>query len=83
MKMLFTCREMARLASEELDRPLPLLVRFRMFIHLLLCKECKTYHDQIQRVDEFIDNYYKRKPEVEMTLSSEAKARMLAAMESE
>lgn len=74
---------MARLASEELDRPLGFWVRVRMFIHLLLCKECRTYHDQIQRVDEFIDSYYNRKAETAITLSEEAKARMIAALESE
>lgn len=83
MKMLFTCREMARLASEELDHPLSIWVRFRMFIHLLLCKECKTYHDQIKRVDEFIENYYNAKTEVNVTLSDDAKARMIAALKSE
>lgn len=83
MKMLFTCRQMAKLASEELDRPLSVWIRIRMFIHLLLCKDCRTYHDQIKRVDEFIDSYYGKRKEVEVTLSEEAKARMLAALKSE
>lgn len=83
MKMLFTCRQMARLASEELDRPLSFQVKVRMFIHLLLCRDCRTYHDQIKRVDQFIESYYSTRKEPEMSLSEEAKARMIAALERE
>ncbi len=80
MKLMFNCREMARLASEELDHPLGFWVKMRMFMHLLMCKDCRTYHDQILCVDKFIDSYYADKSDVKLSLSPEAKARMAAAL---
>lgn len=42
-----TCVEMARLASQSLDRPLPLKTRWQMRLHWLICVWCKRYFRQV------------------------------------
>jgi len=42
------CREASRLQSDALDRPLPLPKRFGLCVHLLLCKWCRRYGEQIR-----------------------------------
>jgi predicted anti-sigma-YlaC factor YlaD len=42
------CREMARLASESLDRELDPLERFALRLHLLYCRACRRYASQIR-----------------------------------
>ena len=43
-----TCREALRLQSEALDRPLPASRRPGLYVHLLLCKWCRFYGQQIR-----------------------------------
>ena len=42
------CKEAIRLQSDALDRPLPLLRRIGLWIHLTLCVWCKRYGKQIK-----------------------------------
>jgi hypothetical protein len=42
------CREVSRLQSDALDRPLPLSQRFGLRVHLLLCQWCRRYGKQIR-----------------------------------
>jgi hypothetical protein len=46
------CREASRLQSEALDHPLPLLKRFGLRVHLLLCQWCRRYGKQIRFLRE-------------------------------
>jgi hypothetical protein len=49
MRMLMpTCREVLRLQSSALERPLPPARRPGLWLHLLLCKWCRYYGQQIQ-----------------------------------
>ncbi len=43
-----TCRDMARLASEELDGPLAPLAWLRLRLHLLLCTPCAHFRRQLR-----------------------------------
>jgi len=43
-----TCREALRLQSKALDRPLPPSRRPGLWAHLLLCKWCRFYGQQIR-----------------------------------
>src|SRR5881392_2980361 len=42
-----SCKEAVRLQSEALDRRLPLARRIGLRLHLLLCKWCRRYGEQI------------------------------------
>ena len=42
------CREAARLQSDLLERPATLSARIGWWLHLLMCKWCKRYGQQIR-----------------------------------
>ena len=41
------CKDMTRLLSDAMDRPLPLGIRFKMRLHFLICKWCERYKNQL------------------------------------
>ena len=44
---MMNCREAARLMSDELDRELGASRRFALRLHLLLCRGCRHYRQQM------------------------------------
>lgn len=46
------CRDITRLASESLDRTVPLTTKLTMLFHLLICKGCRRYVTQLRAVRE-------------------------------
>lgn len=56
-KNTMTCKELSRLASQQLDRPLPLLTRLRMRLHFLICAWCRRYMKQVRLVREVAPKY--------------------------
>jgi len=42
------CKQASRLQSEALDHRLPLFQRFGLRIHLLVCKWCRRYGEQLK-----------------------------------
>ena len=42
-----SCKDMTRLLSEAMDRPLPLGIRVKMRLHFLICKWCERYKNQL------------------------------------
>ena len=45
-----TCKEVHRLTSEGLDRPLSTIERARMQVHLLVCNACRNFTSQMQLI---------------------------------
>jgi hypothetical protein len=45
--LLSACKQTARLQSEAMDRRLSLLERIGLQLHLLLCKWCRRYVEQL------------------------------------
>ena len=74
------CREIARLASESLDRPLTWRERLDMRLHYAICYLCRRYEDQLrllhqglaQNRDQFTASH-------KLTLSLEEKTLLLNA----
>lgn len=44
------CREMVRILSDSLDRPLPLSMRIKKRIHYLICCWCQRYEEQLHYI---------------------------------
>jgi len=44
---MFNCKKVTRLLSESLDRNLSLYQRMGMRIHLMMCKFCSRYKEQL------------------------------------
>ncbi len=47
MGMKPTCREIHQLVSEGMDRPLTLVERARMRLHLMVCDACTRFDTQM------------------------------------
>jgi hypothetical protein len=43
---MIRCRDASRLISESQERPLGLLERLRLRVHLILCRACARFQDQ-------------------------------------
>ena len=43
-----TCAEMSRLASQSLEQPLSLKMRFKMWLHFLICVWCERYYKHLK-----------------------------------
>ena len=75
--LLPTCRQVSKLQSDLLDRPLSLPKRFGLRLHLLVCKWCRRYGKQIrflhEAVHEHPDELSQATPQ---TLSPEARERL-------
>lgn len=52
--VMLSCRETMRLASERLDRRLPLRARIGFRMHVLMCSACRTVSRQIKAIDRLI-----------------------------
>lgn len=51
MKMwMFNCRRIARLVSESMDHSLPLNQRMGVRFHLMMCRHCGRYEQQLHRL---------------------------------
>ncbi|MFZ0481850.1 MAG: zf-HC2 domain-containing protein [Desulfobacterales bacterium] len=44
---MFNCKKVTQLLSESLDRNLPLYERMGIRIHLMMCKFCSRYKEQL------------------------------------
>jgi predicted anti-sigma-YlaC factor YlaD len=42
-----TCKEIHRLTSEGMDRPLSTVEKIRMRLHLLVCEACRSFGKQM------------------------------------
>jgi predicted anti-sigma-YlaC factor YlaD len=45
-----TCQDATRLLSESMDRTLPRRTRIALVVHLLICRGCRAYRRQLQRI---------------------------------
>ena len=45
---MLSCKQASQLISQSLDRPLRLNERFALKFHLIICKYCKRFSQQVQ-----------------------------------
>jgi len=45
--MMITCKEFARMASRGMDQRLPVMMRIKFKLHLLMCRACARYKTQL------------------------------------
>ena len=81
-KNTMTCKEISRLASQQLDVRLPLLTRLRMRLHFLICAWCRRYVKQVRLVRQVAPKYEEKVAAVsDRSLTADAKQRMKQAMQ--
>jgi hypothetical protein len=74
------CREVARLTSEELDRPLPLGTQLRLNLHRRFCKWCARYAEQLQLLHQASHRLAVDPDQTGPALDRDAKARIKRAL---
>jgi len=45
---MISCRDIAKLSSQYLDKDLPLIKRMRIKVHLMMCIHCRRFMKQLQ-----------------------------------
>jgi len=71
------CREMVRILSQSMDKPLPLMMRIKKRFHFLICCWCRRYEEQLRYIHETAPQFPEHAHEVPgPPLSEEAKERM-------
>lgn len=77
-----TCKEVARLTSEERERPLPLGTRLRLGLHRSFCQWCARYAKQLDFLHEANAHFSEHADEAGgPSLDSDARARMKRALQ--
>lgn len=79
-----SCKQAARLQSEQMDRKLSLLERIGLRAHLFLCKWCRRYGEQLNFLRSAAHQCEDHNtPEAPATLSPEARERIKQRLKSE
>ncbi len=83
MKLMYTCREMVDLISQELDHDHTISTQMKMKMHIVMCKKCRIYRDQLFSVDTFLQNHFASlEPSSEaLVLTDEARDRISKAIQ--
>jgi hypothetical protein len=72
-----TCAEMSRLASQSLEQPLTLKMRFKMWLHFLICVWCERYQKHLKFLHRAAPQFGEEVDSVASpSLSAEAKQRI-------
>ena|SRR5271165_1647785 len=78
------CREVVRILSDGMDRPLPLSLRLKLRLHFLMCCWCQRYAQHLRFLREAAAAFPEHVEEAASAqLSSEAKERMKRALQSD
>jgi hypothetical protein len=56
-RRLPACKEVTRMASEAMERKLPLRQRLEMKLHLLICTLCRRYVKQLQFMHDAVQQH--------------------------
>ena len=72
---MFNCRKVTRMVSDSLDHKLPLYQRFGIRIHLMMCKLCSRYKDQLLLMRKIIGPKMMDKKETDLPIKLSSKAR--------
>ncbi|HDL04595.1 MAG: hypothetical protein DRP46_00115 [Candidatus Zixiibacteriota bacterium] len=79
-----TCREVSQLTSREFDEKLLFRQRLGIRLHLIFCKWCRLYRNQLQFIDNFLRRYSadveKAPIGIEISLSDETRDRFKRAI---
>jgi hypothetical protein len=56
---MLSCKEAARLVSEQLDRKLPFWRRASLRLHVFICRACTRYARQLRALDQAVSRKYR------------------------
>ena len=70
------CREMVRILSDSMDRPMPLSMRIKKRMHYLICCWCQRYEEQLYYLRKTASAFPERDKSLDDRLSPSAKTRI-------
>lgn len=53
-----TCKDISGLLSESMDRPLTWRERWAVRLHLLMCRHCSRFQQQVHFLRKAVGRYY-------------------------
>lgn len=77
---MLKCRDIARMASEQLDRPLSLRERVSFRMHLLMCRLCRRYVRQLVLLRRVAARFGELPGSTTRSLSQAARERIAARL---
>lgn len=60
---MLSCKDITQLASENIDNNMPLFKRLQFNIHLMMCKNCRQFMDQMHTTIETISRIQPIQPD--------------------
>lgn len=60
---MLSCKDITHLANQKLDREMPYFKRMQFNLHLMICKNCRQFMDQMQLTLESIQRIEPIKPD--------------------
>jgi len=57
MKGMFSCKQVAHIISESLDKPPMIGTRIQLWMHLGMCGICKAFRGNMIRIDDEMKKY--------------------------
>ena len=79
---MLTCKQASQVISQSLDRPLTARERFALSLHLLICKYCKRFSQQVQTLRVAIKSmFHSIESNNSIEMPSAAKNRIAALVE--
>ena len=76
--MLPNCKQVAEMLSEDLDQPISGLRRFKFKLHLVMCRYCRRYGEQLQLASETFERLVERQAQNFDGVDEELKSKLLA-----
>ncbi len=73
---MLTCKEVTEMVSNKLDRKLSLIERLKLKLHLMICKHCKSYANQLNFIHALSNRADEHIEALEIGLSASAKNRL-------
>lgn len=77
---MYKCKEIIQLTSQDMDASLPWYTRLEMKAHLLMCKTCSRYAQQLQFMNKVLGAFEAYAPTENCHLSDDAKQRIAKKM---
>ena len=74
VRMTTPCKDVTRLTSHAMDRPLPWLTRLNLQLHYWICEACARYRDQLRTVRQVLRRSTDTAPDQNAKSSSPAPA---------
>ena len=80
---MLSCKDASQIISQSLDRQLTMRERFALKCHLLICRYCKRFSQQIQAIRVALKQaIHAVENDDSIKMSSETKKRLLQSIES-